>query len=156
MGWISIKEYIQQHGISDSTIRRHIKSRQIKSKRVGSKWFVWLDANQNGEFTPTNYRVEGSLSSNLEPIIKDFSKFEVTKEMSSSLTDVIAFSSKALNSYLVMSDKLINEKEKRIEEKDYIIKDQRQKIAELEAYVKNLEELERRLREQREKPDGWR
>jgi hypothetical protein len=129
MSWITIKEYIQRFGVSDSTIRRRIRSTSLKSKRIGSKILVWAD---NDPAVESDGGRENQIQK-FAQILPDGG------HGGQSLADVIAFSSKALNSYLIVSDKLVEEKDKRIEEKDSIIRDQKQKISELESYVKILE-----------------
>jgi hypothetical protein len=141
MSWITIKEYIQRFGVSDSTIRRRIRSTSLKSKRIGSKILVWADDDSSLR-TALSQQVPNLISSeerSINQIQKFAQAFPEGIKGEQSLTDVIAFSSKALNSYLMVSDKLVEEKDKRIEEKDSIIRDQKQKISELESYIKILE-----------------
>ena len=142
MAWISIKEYIQQFGISDSTIRRRIRAHTIEAKRIGRQWYVF----KQDESHPEQPVRETSSKTENKPLTRllgsekiQFPTLENFKDSDSAVSEIIAFSSKALNSYLMISDRLINEHEKRIGELDSIISFQKQKIAELESYVKALE-----------------
>jgi len=189
MSWIPIKEYIQEYRISDSTIRRRIRAKKLRSKRIGTKWFIWSNAelmtSQAGQETnqrqkdfqtkekrdfersrrqyiPRDDKTEigpdeiGSSAYSVDSTQFSFPKTMVDKGNGSALSEIISFSSKALNSYLITNDKLIAEKEKRIEEKEFLIKSLSQKIAEMESYIKALETAEKKLRELMDKPEGWR
>lgn len=135
MGWISIKEYTQKHSVSDSTIRRHIKSGKIRSKMVDGKWFLYSEDSRTEE----EQRGTGGFSGNIQSRRFEFPNLEKLKNTDDNLSEVIAFSSKALNSYLMISDKLTKEYENRIKELDEVIAFQKQKIVELESYIKTLE-----------------
>ncbi len=137
MGWITIKEYIQRFGISDSTIRRYIKTGQIRSKKIGSKWYVLMEDDSSENLESLKQEKKSRI---LEEGGLDLPKFPAVKSSENTLMELIAFSSKALNSYLMISDKLIGQQDKRIEDQEKYINEMNQKIAELESYIRELEE----------------
>ena len=147
MSWFTIKNYIQKFEVSDSTIRRKIRTKQIPSKRIGAKIFVWADDSTNRGTEGTSQTEEqqfdisrdGQRIEMLSSVNSQRHQSSLPKELGSSIAELIAFSSKALNSYLMISDKLISEKDKRINERETHISDQKQRIAELESYIKALE-----------------
>lgn len=82
----------------------------------------------------------------------DLSGGTVAKE-GGNLQSIVEFSSKALHHYLLMSEKLVAEKDARLQERDQQLQEKKQEVADLENYVQLLEgELTR----QKEKPEGWR
>lgn len=158
MSWIPIKEYIQKFSISDSTIRRKIRTKKLKAKQEDGKWFIWAESQKPGD---GGIFPDGGGTKTESTRALDSKKFDFLPSVKGfpdggTISEIISFSSKALNSYLMASDKLILEKDKRIEEKDEIITRQNQKISELESYVKILEEIEKRLKELKENTWGWR
>ena len=42
-GQMTIKDYANQHGISESTIRRRIKSGALPAKQVDGKWYIEVE-----------------------------------------------------------------------------------------------------------------
>ena len=138
MGWVSIREYTEQAGVSASTVRRQIRERRLFAKKFGRDWFV----------RPPEYiRPPSDGAEQAGPI-----DLPERLDSRSPQTELIDFSSKALNHYLILSEKLIAEKDLRIAERDHEVTEKRQLVAELEAYV---ELLEQELARQKQKPEGW-
>ena len=45
--WLSIKDSVEYSGLSESSIRRAIRSGQLKANKVGGKWLIrhqWLES----------------------------------------------------------------------------------------------------------------
>ena len=143
MAWITIKEYIQRFRISDSTIRRHIRTLKVKIKREGSKIFIWLPDEPAQDENVVSSPEDDKKFEVIKPKAYEFQEQLISKGVNGTIADLIAFSSKALNSYLMISDKLAYEKDKRIQEREAMIRDHKQKISELESYIKMLEEQKR-------------
>jgi hypothetical protein len=67
---------------------------------------------------------------------------------------IIDFSSKALHHYLLLHEKLMQEKDIRLEERALQLSEKKQTIAELESYVRMLEKALAKAHDS--KPEGWR
>lgn len=146
MSWYSIREYTQRMNVSASTVRRQIAGGKLYAKKFGRHWYVQsttVPPDHDPAWDATGDETEqtaGPLAMRAAPSGGD-------------LAHVVEFSSKALHHYLMLSEKLIAEKDLRLKEKDEQLSASKQESAELEAYVRILEnELER----QKEKPEGWR
>jgi excisionase family DNA binding protein len=143
MSWFSIREYTDRMGVSISTVRRQIQEGRLFAKKFGKHWYIQPP--------------EGAISAAAEPTLReevdDLSAATLAEPQGSNITSIVEFSSKALHHYLLMSEKLIAEKDSRLKERDELLSEKKQEVADLEAYVKILEvELAR----QANKPEGWR
>lgn len=146
--WYTIEEYSERTGASISRIRRQIREGRLKAKKFGQDWFLKpADSRLSllDEDTDPNIRID-RLDSSQAPSLYD-------KQDKGNVRSVVEFSSKALNHYLLLSEKLIAEKDLRLAERDDQLRENKQAIAELEGYVKMLEEEIVRLKE---RPEGWR
>ena len=124
---MSVREYAATQGVSPSTIQRRLGRGDLKGRKVGRAWFVDVQ-----DLTQTT-----AVSTGAEVGIAGLAAKEAEK--SPTVKELISFSAKALNSYLMMSDRLIEEKEKAFEEKRVELCHYKQRVAELEAYVELLE-----------------
>jgi hypothetical protein len=124
---MSVREYAATQAVSPSTIQRRLGRGDLKGRKVGRAWFV--DVQDLAQAKPALASAE---MTNLALGGNDSEKSPTVKEL-------ISFSAKALNSYLMMSDRLLEEKEKTFEEKRIELCHYKQRVAELEAYVELLE-----------------
>ncbi|MFH1018523.1 MAG: hypothetical protein V1798_10155 [Pseudomonadota bacterium] len=141
MSWFSVSEYKHQYNVSSSTVRRQIQKGRIFAKKFGRNWYIQYPDAQAVSAAP---RTESAVMAG-EPILPGAAE--------GNLQSVINFSSKALHHYLLLSDKLMAEKELRIQEKEKELNERRQDVAELEEYVRMLEGEVQRLKD---RPEGWR
>lgn len=123
---MSVKEYAAKAAVSPSTVQRRLSRGELKGRRFGRAWYVELEASD----APLNHP---SFDNDLTA--QDLALATPT----SGVSELVSFSSKALNSYLMMSDRLIEEKERAFQEKIDLLKSQQQRVAELESYVRLLE-----------------
>ncbi len=142
MSWYSIREYTERAGISMSTVRRQIQEGRLFAKKFGKHWYI----------QPPEGSVPPTAEPKFEETALDFSGAELAGG-GGNVQSIVEFSSKALHHYLLMSEKLMAEKDARIAERDQTIQEKRQQLAEIEKYV---EILEGEIARQREKPEGWR
>jgi excisionase family DNA binding protein len=145
MSWYSIREYTKRAGLSSSTVRRRIRKGEIKAKKFGRGWYIQPD---EGEFEPMNFSQTGENVSAFD----DFTEAVYATE--GNVSDVVSFSSKALHHYLLLSEKLVAEKDIRISEKDKQILEKSQQVAELESYVRLLEGEVEKMKA-KERAEGW-
>jgi hypothetical protein len=138
MSWYSIREFTQKNNLSSSTVRRHIAQGKISAKKFGRNWYI--------EY-PDRADTGGDVSLHV-PVVT-----EARSEPAVGVQGIVEFSSKALNHYLMMHEQLMAEKELRLQEKDAQIQEAKQEAADLEGYVKILEQEIERLKE---RPEGWR
>ena len=142
MSWYSIREYTDRMGISMSTVRRQIQEGRLFAKKFGRHWYI----------QPSEAAVRAEPEPKFEEALTGISS-AVHAGGEGNIQSIVEFSSKALHHYLLMSEKLIAEKDVRLAERDREIAEKKQAVADLENYVSLLEgELTR----QKEKPDGWR
>ncbi len=141
MSWFSVSEYKHRYNVSSSTIRRQIQKGRIFAKKFGRNWYIQDPDAQTGMAATSQ---ESAVSAG-EPLLPEAG--------GENLQSVIDFSSKALHHYLLLSEKLMAEKELRIQEKEKELNERRQEVAELEEYTHMLETEIRRLKE---RPEGWR
>ena len=146
MSWYSIREYTERHRLSTSTVRRQIQQGRIYAKKFGRNWYVHYPDSADTGGIPAGG--DASIEPQTEPM--DFPA--PTLGSGSSLQSVVEFSSKALHHYLMLSEKLLAEKDIRIAERERELSERRQAVAELEEYVKLLETELTRLKE---RPEGW-
>jgi excisionase family DNA binding protein len=142
MSWYSIREYTDRSGVSVSTVRRQIREGRLFAKKFGRHWYI--------------QQPDGTLPPVSELKFEEDAFGLQTAQLgsaSSSVQSVVDFSSKALHHYLLLSEKLIAEKDLRLKERETELQTRRQEIAELEGYTAILEEEIRRLKE---RPEGWR
>ncbi len=139
MSWVSIREYTERTGLSTSTVRRQIRKRKVFAKKFGRDWYLQLSDDATSPYLEQDaaQSAGGPLTSLPE---------------TGNLEGVIEFSSKALHHYLILSEKLIAEKDIRLAERDVQLNEKKQECAELEGYVQLLEKEIERLKE---KPEGW-
>ena len=123
--FLTVREYAAKHGVSVSTVQRRLAKGEIKGQRFGRSWYIELDSTNAGK---TAAEIAGSV-----PVRQT--------SVPSNVKDLIDFSSKALNSYLMMSDRLLEEKEQGYNEKVRQLEIEKQRVAELESYVRMLERL---------------
>lgn len=116
---MTVKEYAVKTAVSPSTVQRRLGRGEIKGRRLGRIWYVESDS-------------DTQLTSVATP---------PSRTTSHSTNELISFSSKALNSYLIMSDRLIAEKERNYLEKCDQLSKEQQKVAELSSYVQLLEKM---------------
>lgn len=139
MSWYSVREYARRAGITPMMVERKLQEGELLSRMIGGEWYI---------------QVNDALAVAPEPSFR-----EATTDVARSARDdsglqgVIDFSSKALHHYLLMSDKLLAEKDLRLQEREAQLSEKKQAVAELESYVQLLEE---EIRRQRDKPEGWR
>lgn len=142
MSWYSIREYTEREGISISTVRRQIQEGRLFAKKFGRHWFI--QSQQKNSPSPAEPSFDEAVST--------MSGASLASE-GGNVQSIVEFSSKALHHYLLMSEKLIAEKDARLTERDQELQKKKQTVAELESYVGILEgELARR----KDKPEGWR
>jgi IS30 family transposase len=125
---ISVKEYAAKLQVSPSTVQRRLNRGELKGRRFGRVWYVEINAAEED-------LAGDQLIENKE--INDITRASTAPQ----LEQLLAFSSKALNSYLMMSDRLIVEKDKAYQEKNELLKIEQQRVAELKSYVAMLEKL---------------
>jgi excisionase family DNA binding protein len=141
MSWYSIREYTERMGVSMSTVRRQIQEGRLFAKKFGRHWYI----------QPQEIVNAPGPEPRMEESLMDFSGASLAKD-GGNVASIVEFSSKALHHYLLMSEKLIAEKDARLAERDQQIAEKKQEVADLERYVQLLEgELTRK----KEKPDGW-
>jgi len=119
---MTVKEYAVKTAVSPSTVQRRLGRGEIKGRRMGRIWYVEADSME----LPLNLPTQLTSPTVAPP---------------RSTHELISFSSKALNSYLMMSDRLIAEKERNYLEKCDQLKHEQQKVAELTFYVQLLEKM---------------
>ncbi len=126
---LSVREYAAAQGVSASTIQRRLQRGELKGKRFGRAWYVQVSSvatsSEAAPETSTPLPLLGAEQMQHSPTLKE----------------LIAFSSKALNSYLLMSDRLVAEKERSFEEMQQQLNAEKQRVAELTNYVRILENL---------------
>jgi excisionase family DNA binding protein len=142
MSWYSIREYTDRMGVSISTVRRQIGEGRLFAKKFGKHWYI----------QPQDGSVPPPAEPSLREAVTDLTP-ATHATPGSNVDSIVEFSSKALHHYLLMSEKLIAEKDARLQERDLQLAEKKQEVADLEAYAKILEE---ELARQREKPEGWR
>jgi hypothetical protein len=130
MSWVSIREFTEKSGLSTSTIRRQIQEGRLYARKFGRNWYI--QAPEASEFSLAEMPDSASLPEK------------------ASFQGLIEFSSKALHHYLILSDRLMAEKEGRLKERVRQLEEKDQEVAELEGYVRLLE---RELRK-RDEPSG--
>ena len=118
--WMTIREYINRYHVSLSTVHRHIQQGKVQSKKVGRNWYILGEEGVTPSIEPATLAPDFNFS---------------PPEDEGNLKSVVEFSSKALHHYLMMSDKLVAEKDLRIKEKEAELIEKRQTIAELTAYT---------------------
>jgi hypothetical protein len=144
MSWFSVSEYTRRYNVSSSTVRRQIQKGRVFAKKFGRNWYVqYPDAPEFPDET-TDISTESAVSAGA-PVLPQAG--------GGTLQSVIDFSSKALHHYLLLSDKLMAEKDLRLQEKEREVNEKRQEVAELEEYTRMLEGEIQRLKE---RPEGWR
>ncbi len=134
MGWVTIREYMNALGVSDSTVRRRIRRREVPFRIERGRYLLYLD---EPEFSNSSEGAEGGkvpVPPELNPLSSSASKPPENGDLKS----VIDFSSKALNSYLLLSERLEQEKNIRIKEKEDQIEELKAKVRELEQKIEQL------------------
>jgi excisionase family DNA binding protein len=137
MSWYSIREYTNRMGVSVSTVRRQIQEGRLFAKKFGGHWYI----EASGEKETTEPKMEEALV--------DFNNGATLAKDGGNIASIVEFSSKALHHYLLMSEKLLAEKDSRLAEKSREVSEKQQAIAELEKYA---ELLEAELAERRGRP----
>ncbi|MFH1262427.1 MAG: helix-turn-helix domain-containing protein [Pseudomonadota bacterium] len=143
MSWYSIREYTDRMGVSISTVRRQIQEGRLFAKKFGKHWYI----------QPPDGAVSAAPEPTLREEVDDLHSATLVAPQGSNVTSIVEFSSKALHHYLLMSEKLIAEKDIRLKEREQLLSEKKQEVADLEAYVKILEN---ELTRQKDRPEGWR
>jgi hypothetical protein len=128
---VSLKEYAHEHEVSASTVLRRLKRGELKGKRIGRTWYVIKATQPNSTPNFANDDLTAGWSVAADPNTAAVGHLPVS--------DLVSFSSKALNSYLMMSERLLAEKDRAYQEKLAELNRERQRLVELEAYVVLLE-----------------
>jgi excisionase family DNA binding protein len=129
MSWYSIREYTQRMRVSTSTVRRQIQEGRLFARKFGRHWYIQPPENLAPQAEEPKF----------EESMMDLAPASLAKE-GGGIQSIVEFSSKALHHYLLMSEKLIAEKDARLAERDREISGQKQEIADLENYARLLEE----------------
>lgn len=125
MPWLTIKEFCAASGKSDSTVRRHIRRKSLLHRLENGQYLIFLEGTE--PLAPATAAVAGGTGPEAATSLTRAGQVDLAR-----IEEIVSFSSKALNSYLLMSDKLTQEKDCRLREKEEMIRELKQRVQELE------------------------
>ena len=72
--WLPIQNYSQVTGMSDSTIRRHIKNKKLKYKKEEGRYYIWISEKKRRGYSSYFEKEILQLKLNLEFVENELKK----------------------------------------------------------------------------------